>query len=278
MFSEKLEELISLALSKGEVTEKEREIILRRAEKEGEDVDEVNMVLDARISLLGKRDSTVENPSMDSKGDTLSVQSLPYWKNRMEYYRYIEVNAKRICDVKTEFSIRQLFTITLMEKGLMVGDEIESIDFLSLHEENGTLCNDNIILANDYFKIDNWWYVEKEVAEEKRFSDEVDTPVEEDLTHLPYFDQEIYPSQTIEGETDIFEVRVKCKLTHEGLYYQPTIDKQEFKKIESTKCFKKRGKWIVSNNLFFTENGIKLHDDKWTIIDDESFYIHNHED
>lgn len=49
LFSDGLEELINSAVATGEVTDKKREIILRRAIKEGEDPDEVEMVLDARI-------------------------------------------------------------------------------------------------------------------------------------------------------------------------------------------------------------------------------------
>lgn len=49
LFSDGLEELINAAVATGEVTDKKREIILRRAIKEGEDPNEVEMVLDARI-------------------------------------------------------------------------------------------------------------------------------------------------------------------------------------------------------------------------------------
>lgn len=49
MYSEKLEELISLALQDGNLTEQKRNLIMRRAEKEGEDVEEVMMVVEARL-------------------------------------------------------------------------------------------------------------------------------------------------------------------------------------------------------------------------------------
>ena len=49
MYSEKLEELISLVLSDGILTEQKRDIIKRRAEKEGEDVDEVMMIVESRL-------------------------------------------------------------------------------------------------------------------------------------------------------------------------------------------------------------------------------------
>ncbi len=49
-----LENLINMALADGEVTEKEREIIFRKADKLGEDRDEVEMILDGRIALMKK--------------------------------------------------------------------------------------------------------------------------------------------------------------------------------------------------------------------------------
>jgi hypothetical protein len=47
-----IENLIDLALADGQITEKERTIILRKAEKLGEDIDEVEMVLEGKISKL----------------------------------------------------------------------------------------------------------------------------------------------------------------------------------------------------------------------------------
>lgn len=44
-----IEKLISIAKENGDLTEKQREIILRKAEKIGEDVDEVEL----RLDLLG---------------------------------------------------------------------------------------------------------------------------------------------------------------------------------------------------------------------------------
>ena len=49
MYSEKLEEVISAALADGNLTEQKRKIIMRRAEKDGEDVEEVMMVVESRL-------------------------------------------------------------------------------------------------------------------------------------------------------------------------------------------------------------------------------------
>ena len=69
-----IENLINMAIADGEVTEKERAIILRKAESLGIDMDEVEMILDGRIALIHKeKNSTQEifysksNKAGDSK-------------------------------------------------------------------------------------------------------------------------------------------------------------------------------------------------------------------
>lgn len=76
MYSEKLEELISLALSDGILTEEKRNIIKRRAEKEGEDVDEVMMIVESRLqkqSLLSAQAEFVEEETLFEPGYNLIV-------------------------------------------------------------------------------------------------------------------------------------------------------------------------------------------------------------
>ena len=57
MYSEKLEEVISAALADGNLTDQKRNIIMRRAEKEGEDVEEVMMVVESRLLNQTKKQS-----------------------------------------------------------------------------------------------------------------------------------------------------------------------------------------------------------------------------
>lgn len=64
---QQIENLIDLALADGEVTEKERAIILRKAESLGEEIDEVEMILDGKIALLRKeQNSSHSNLSFNS--------------------------------------------------------------------------------------------------------------------------------------------------------------------------------------------------------------------
>ena len=76
MYSDKLEELISAALQDGNLTEQKRNIIKRRAEKEGEDVEEVMMVVESRLQkaandpikrIKAKKTSASESQKKDVK-------------------------------------------------------------------------------------------------------------------------------------------------------------------------------------------------------------------
>jgi hypothetical protein len=67
-----LENLIEMALADGEVTEKERAIILRKAEALGEDKDEVEMILDGKIALMMKEQNASQQqskPESNKEGD-----------------------------------------------------------------------------------------------------------------------------------------------------------------------------------------------------------------
>lgn len=66
VFSERLEAMIEAAMQDGVLTQKEKEVIFRRAEKEGEDLDEFEILFDARLAQLGIKveESTIEDPSI----------------------------------------------------------------------------------------------------------------------------------------------------------------------------------------------------------------------
>lgn len=55
MYSDLLEELIDSVLKDGILTEQTREIIKRRAEKDGEDTEEVLMIVESRLRKLRNR-------------------------------------------------------------------------------------------------------------------------------------------------------------------------------------------------------------------------------
>ncbi len=73
MYNEKIENLINLALADGELTEKEKQILFKNAESEGLDLDEFEMVLDAKLfekqQTLKAATEAVAAPKSDKFGD-----------------------------------------------------------------------------------------------------------------------------------------------------------------------------------------------------------------
>ena len=70
MYNEKIEALIKAALADGVLTEKEKQILFKRAQSEGIDLDEFEMVLDARLYELQKDgEKSVSAPESDKFGD-----------------------------------------------------------------------------------------------------------------------------------------------------------------------------------------------------------------
>lgn len=72
MYNEQIENLINLALADGELTEKEKQILFKKAEAAGIDLDEFEMVLDARLYEKQKDQSSQivsAAPKSDKFGD-----------------------------------------------------------------------------------------------------------------------------------------------------------------------------------------------------------------
>lgn len=78
MYDEKIEALISAALADGTLTEKEKQILFKRAQAEGIDLDEFEMVLDAKLFELKKTESAQAEksaPKSDKFGDVRKCPS-----------------------------------------------------------------------------------------------------------------------------------------------------------------------------------------------------------
>ena len=72
MYNEKIEALIKAALADGVLTEKEKQILFKRAQEQGIDLDEFEMVLDARLVELDKAEKEKAQksaPKSDKFGD-----------------------------------------------------------------------------------------------------------------------------------------------------------------------------------------------------------------
>ena len=72
MYNEKIEQLITAALADGVLTEKEKQILFKNAQAQGIDLDEFEMVLDARLVELQKSEKEKAEksaPKSDKYGD-----------------------------------------------------------------------------------------------------------------------------------------------------------------------------------------------------------------
>lgn len=69
MYNERIEQLISAALADGVLTEKEKQVLFKRAQEQGIDLDEFEMVLDARLVELQKAEKEKSAPKSDKYGD-----------------------------------------------------------------------------------------------------------------------------------------------------------------------------------------------------------------
>ena len=72
-----IENLINMALADGEVTEKERGIILRKAEALGLDQDEVEMILDGKIAIQKKELSHSQSSKENTSNKAGDIKKCP---------------------------------------------------------------------------------------------------------------------------------------------------------------------------------------------------------
>lgn len=77
MYDEKLEELINIALADGEITEKEKQILFKKAEELGIDLDEFEMVLNARLAKAQKAQTGTKTQSASKSDKMGEVKKCP---------------------------------------------------------------------------------------------------------------------------------------------------------------------------------------------------------
>lgn len=62
-----IENLINMAIAKGTVTDKDREIILKKAESVGENKDEIELILNGKLAILAKEQFSNTEPSKENQ-------------------------------------------------------------------------------------------------------------------------------------------------------------------------------------------------------------------
>lgn len=115
-----LENLINMALADGEINEKKREIILRKAVTLGEDKDEIEMILDGRQAQLKKQSKQTQ----ETAGNTITCPqckaAIPSFTTKCEYCGHEFRNLKATSTVQ-ELS-EKLNAIESLRKGEAWGD------------------------------------------------------------------------------------------------------------------------------------------------------------
>ena len=111
VFSARLESIIEAALQDGVLTQKEREVILRRAEKEGEDLDEFELLFDARLAQLGikveeiEKPSAVQAPEMPQNDSSRGPDGM--FSERLEFLIHNAIEAGSITEKAREIIIKR---------------------------------------------------------------------------------------------------------------------------------------------------------------------------
>ena len=89
MYNEQLEQLIDAALADGELTEKEKQILFKKAQALGVDLDEFEMVLDARLVKLKKAEAEKAASSAPKSNKLGDVKKCPSCGAMVQSYQGI---------------------------------------------------------------------------------------------------------------------------------------------------------------------------------------------
>lgn len=95
MFSNELEMLIDAALADGEITEKERAVLHKRAEAEGVDPDELDVLIEARLARLNQSGSMKYNNSNEPRKASITKELMEQLQQAQRKYERRLANVDR---------------------------------------------------------------------------------------------------------------------------------------------------------------------------------------
>ena len=145
-----IENLINMALADGEVTEKERAIILRTAEALGFDRDEVEMILDGKIALQKKELSHSESSKENTSNKAGDIKKCPSCGSTVTSFNTNCIDCgHEFRNIEADTSISKLFDL-LMEAETSAKDNtiFGSIGNLLSGREDTTTEKKRNIIAN----------------------------------------------------------------------------------------------------------------------------------
>lgn len=148
MYNEQLENLISAALADGELTEKEKQILFKRAESMGIDLDEFEMVLDSRLALLEKENKAAEAVAAPKSNKFGDIRKCPACGAILQSFQtacpdcgHEFINVESVQSAQKLFD--QLQAVELRKSDRLTQHEVEKqrrLDELSRrHNSDGTL-------------------------------------------------------------------------------------------------------------------------------------------
>lgn len=209
MYAKEFEDLLNEYLTDGIITSKERQVLLKKAQELGYDVDEVDLYIDAQQQ---KSDQAVEAAAAKKRGKVCprcgaSIQSMQLTCPECGYEfnnKQSNSSAQKLMEKLESFNDE-----TNSVKSLMLGDRVEEkkarvIQMFPIPNtkedliEFATFCLGNIKGENDYILVDAWKGKAKQVSVKIRYlmkndldamalADELDKSAESFWTKLKRF-------------------------------------------------------------------------------------------
>ncbi len=94
--NQEIEKLINLTIATGEITEKKRATIMHKAESLGEDLDEVELILNGELALLKRSENTIIKNESDLVKNETKVINISFYQvvmNFLNQYKLLKYSA-----------------------------------------------------------------------------------------------------------------------------------------------------------------------------------------
>ena len=167
MYNEKIEALISAALADGVLTEKEKQVLFKKAQSEGIDLDEFEMVLDARLIELEKAEKEKAEKSAPKSTKYGDVRKCPvcgalvpalagscpecgYEFSGIEVSKSAKVLADKLSAVNSKWGANLDEKIEIIENFPIPNTKVDLIGFLIMAKPH--ILDSKDPLARAYFK------------------------------------------------------------------------------------------------------------------------------
>lgn len=154
MYNEKLEQLIDAALADGELTEKEKQILFKKAQEMGVDLDEFEMVLDARLVKFKKAEEEKAKTSAPKSNKLGDVKKCPACGAIVQSYQGVCAECGYAFEnIEANAAVKEL--TNLLRKANFDSERDEIIDTFPIPMDKGALIEFITWLAPQSLDSDN---------------------------------------------------------------------------------------------------------------------------